>query len=159
METSAQDRVARLEKALARGLELLAAGRSEEARRVLAAVAPGQPEPFGPELSDRELDVAFDGAEPVVEEVVDADRVAREAMHEADLDLGLAEARPGSAFATRTMAELLERQGDVEGASRIRAALAAGGARDDGTGARPTRDELIATLEGWLLNLRRRNRA
>ena len=158
MSTSDRERVAQLEKVLSRGLALLAAGRADEARRQLEAalVSKGQPTAFASELSEQELESAFAAAEPVADEMVDADRVAREAILEADAELGLGQLRPGSAFATRTMAELLERQGDSEGASRIRAALAGRAGSEPG---RPGTEQLVAVLEGWLTNLRRRKRA
>ena len=73
----------------------------------------------------------------------------------------LDDAEPGAgaelppSFATATMAELLENQGELEGASRIRAGLAAerpGFARVPST--RPSRQAVISTLERWLHNVR-----
>jgi hypothetical protein len=72
----------------------------------------------------------------------------------------------GGAFATRTMAELLERQGDHEGAARIRARLDRPGAdvvREDAPPAFPAfsgapmegNAATIAVLERWLENARR----
>ncbi len=117
---------------------------------------------FGGDVTEGELESAFDAAEPVLDELVDADRVAEEAMRGADLDApevlgGVAE---DPVFATRTMAELLERQGDSQGAMRIRANLEA---RDQpGTlipsGELDQRERTIATLESWLINLRSRPR-
>ncbi len=113
---------------------------------------------FGGDVTEGELESAFDAAEPVLDELVDADRVAEEAMRGADLDEpevfgGVAE---DPVFATRTMAALLERQGDSQGASRIRANL---DARDESATAIPSgesdeRERIIATLESWLSNLR-----
>ena len=59
------------------------------------------------------------------------------------------------------MADLLERQGDAEGAARIRAGLAGAAAAapldhpvSEGTpGGRPSRRQVVATLERWLENL------
>ena len=60
-------------------------------------------------------------------------------------------------FATRTVAELLESQGDPDAASQIRAALGtdAKGAGAASSGDRDRRERIIATLESWLANLRR----
>jgi hypothetical protein len=84
-------------------------------------------------------------------------------MRQADEALGedLAPDEVGTAFATRTMADLLERQGDAEGAARIRAGLedvVAAAPVDhpvsEGTpGGRPSRRQVIARLERWLQNL------
>lgn len=80
----------------------------------------------------------------------DAGRSGREPVQSEDL-LGL-----GSAFSTRTMADLLEEQGDTRGAARIRAALGASpeprGSADPGV-QRNTR--VVAALERWLENVRR----
>ena len=113
---------------------------------------------FGGDVTEGELESAFDAAEPVLDELVDVNRVAEEAMRGASLDEpevpgGLAE---DPVFATRTMAELLERQGDSQGASRIRANLeerdeSAAAIRSDGL---DERERTIATLESWLANLR-----
>jgi hypothetical protein len=83
-----------------------------------------------------------------------ADDVAQQAILQADLALE-AEGEPapdevGQHFATETMADLLEKQGDGEGASRIRAALDLG----EQPVARPPRGQVVATLERWLENLR-----
>jgi hypothetical protein len=110
--------------------------------------------------------------------MVDADRVAQIALRQAGADelhvegedpdghegperrgaagIDLAPELPPS-FATATMAELLERQGDVDGASRIRANLvasqgAAAGAPE--SAARPSRQRVLSTLERWLENVR-----
>jgi hypothetical protein len=183
------DRLARLEQAALRCLELLEAGRSEEARRVLAA-AVRRPAAArgGEELADLELERAFERARPVAEEGVDAERVAplamrevervaQPAMREADREPAARPAAPPAPFATRTMAELLERQGDATGARRIRDALAAREARSEarpareaGSEAAPPRENrsgpravagrrdrarVLATLERWLENVRR----
>jgi hypothetical protein len=141
------DRLARLEKAALRCLELLEAGRSEEACRELAVAVrrPGPANGLGGELTDLELERAFERARPVAEEVVDADRVAQQAIREADREL--AGRRPAATFATRTMAELLERQGDAAGARRIRAALAAQVTPGEARAAREVRSEARAARE------------
>lgn len=150
------ERLARLEQAAARCLERLDAGRPDQARRVLAAAMAGRgaAEPLGPPLSDLELDRAFERAEPVADDVIDADRVAQQAIREVDREL--ARQLPAPPFATRTMAELLERQGDLEGAQRIRASLGARAPRREPPGGsrRAERAQRIRTLERWLANVR-----
>ena len=163
------ERLARLERALRRGIELLERQRPEEARRALAdAMADGvpadmraggaigrEPDPDGG-VTDLELDRALARAEPVADEVVDADRVAREAIRAVDRELLGDPADPPARFATGTMADLLERQGDVEGARRIRESLVQREARRDGApGLRPRTDraQMLATLERWLDNV------
>ena len=171
IEKSAEERLAQLEKAVARSLELLETGETQEARLELGrALAPGGHSTAAPlvEFSEgvieQELDHAFEAAEPEMDQMLDADRVAQVAMRQADEALGedLAPDEVGTAFATRTMADLLERQGDEEGADRIRAGLAneAAGvlldhpAREGRPGGRPGRQQVISTLERWLENLR-----
>jgi len=163
MESAVKDaeRLARLEQAMRRCLELLEADRSEEARRELAqAVAPrSEPSALDGDVTDLELEHAFDRAHPVADEVVDADRVAREAIREVDRELLAERAEPPAAFATGTMAELLERQGDVEGARRIRESLAHREVRRETPPRlrpRPDRARVLATLEQWLGNVRRK---
>jgi hypothetical protein len=84
--------------------------------------------------------------------------VAQEAMRGADLEIPEEFAAVSDPmFATRTMAELLERQGDSAAASQIRGALAANASRAGATpsGYRDRRERMIAILESWLANLRR----
>ncbi len=149
IEESAEERLAQLEKAMARSLELLGLGEMQEARRELErALAPAGPSgvpplaEFSEGVSDQELDHAFEEASPETDQMLDADRVAQVAMRQADEALGedLAPDEVGTAFSTRTMADLLEEQGDPEGAARIRASL------EDAAEAPP--------LERWLDNLR-----
>ncbi len=170
IEESAEERLVQLEKAVARSLELLGMGQIQDARRELERVlapggASGVPplEEFPDGVSDRELDHAFEEASPETDRMLDADRVAQVAMRQADEALGedLAPDEVGTAFATRTMADLLELQGDETGAERIRAGLAdADEAALDGLmsaggrGGRPSRQRVVATLERWLDNLR-----
>jgi hypothetical protein len=128
-----------------------------------AAQAPEQAataDEFAVEVTEGELERAFEVAETDADQVVDADRVAREAIREADLDApeGVSPALD-PVFATRSMAELLERQGDPAGASEIRASLDGGAAEAwPMPGADDHRQRIIATLEGWLVNLRREPR-
>jgi len=143
----------RLRVALA--LALLDQRRADAARqeleRVLAAAAE-----IPAELSEQELEAAFEHAEPEAEQLMDADRVAEQALREAELGPTDEISPPGaqdSPFATRTMAELLERQGDRAGAERIRSRLersreASAGASND------PRGRVLRELERWLANLR-----
>jgi hypothetical protein len=117
---------------------------------------------FDDELSEQEIDLAFEDAATDPDQVIDADHVAQQAMRQVDgaLDEDLL-STPEAPFATRTMADLLERQGDSERASRIRAVLApAAGAsanpagESEGAG-HGRRQRIIIELEGWLENLRR----
>ena len=182
IDESAEERLAQLEKAMARSLELLGLGEMQEARRELErALAPGGPSrvpplaPGGPSrvpplaefsegVSDQELDHALETAEPETDQMLDADRVAQVAMRQADEALGedLAPDEVGTAFATRTMADLLEGQGDPEGAARIRASLEDAAevpslerpVSEERHGGRLSRQQVVATLERWLDNLR-----
>jgi hypothetical protein len=175
MDEHAEERVARLEKAVSRCLALLDAGEVAEVRRELAALVKPAEEPapalpvtaeFSGPMSDNELDRAFAEAESQADEMVSANRVAEIAMEQADRALvgQLGPDELGSSFATESMAELLEQQGDVEGARRIRASLAqpaaanetgaAPSAEGTGSSARPGRQQVVATLERWLQNLR-----
>lgn len=153
---------------VALALALLDQGRSAEARgeleRVLADVpdhplaraaygASGDLDDSLDGLDDGELDGAFASAEPDLDEMVDANELAARAVRAADLDEpeGFA-AADGSPFATRTVADLLERQGHGAEADALRRKISrerAGGAE---------RAEVLATLERWLDNLRRLRR-
>jgi hypothetical protein len=150
-----------LEGSVVLALVLLDQGRIDDARRELAARAGESLSACGIEdvITDSELDRAFDVAEPDRDQLVDADRVAHQAMRNADLDRPEENVSFSSdpVFATGSMAELLERQGDSEGASRIRAALAANAGAADMTSSAPAaiRERTIVTLEEWLRNLRR----
>ncbi len=109
--------------------------------------------------SESELEAAFDAAETDRDALIDPNRVAEEALEA--VDRGAADGvpedhdalSPGSPFATASMAALLADQGDVHGAERIRASLPP---------ASPTpserRSRVIATLEGWLSNIRGESR-
>ena len=156
---SDSDRLATLEKAARRCLGLLEGGRGDAAFAELAAALRGLggPSGLGSALSDIELEQAFEGAHPVADEVIDADRVAQQAMREVDRQLVAPRAAPPASFATGTMAELLERQGDAEGARRIRASLAGRESRPwrPQPARRGDRERIVATLERWLSNVRR----
>jgi hypothetical protein len=154
------ERLARLEKAALRCLELFDAGRSDEARRELAeAVGVLRADAaLAGDVTDLELDHAFERAQPVADEVIDADRVARQAIREVDRAFLAERDAPREPFATSTMAELLERQGDLEGARRIRDSLARREVPSQtrpGPGKRPERARVLSTLEAWLANVRR----
>jgi hypothetical protein len=139
-------------------LALLDLGRDAEARRQLATLISGTHEQ---EMSafeiggieDGELERAFEDASPEPEAMQDANEVAFEAMREAEL-LG-PDADPaalGSPFRTRTMASLLESQGDRNAARAIRESLAtSNGALRGGR----RQDDVMQTLERWLGRLRR----
>lgn len=177
-EDETRERLARLEAAVGRSLELLGGGLAEEAQRELARVAgpTSAPPDVNGGISELELEEAFESARAETEQMRDADQVAREALlatgeHLPELDtpppwensedsaweedeLAVSELPPS--FATATMAELLESQGDNEGASRIRAGLAGPAAHSTPPpSARPGRRQVIETLEFWLDNVRR----
>ena len=143
----------------AAALALLDLGRDAEARRFLSTLIRGSGDSAETEagadeldaLDDGELERAFDDASPEPESMRDANEVAFEAMREARL---LApEADPASPFRTRTMASLLERQGDRDAARAIRASLAP---REEAAPSRGRRkDDVLGTLERWLGRLRR----
>jgi hypothetical protein len=128
------------------------------------------------ELEDVEIDRAFESAEAQPDEMVDANKVVEEALrredlHEPEVDLSPLSASP--TFATRTMANLLELQGDRAGADAIRSALAldasgeidaaevpkapeVGVLSDVVSGRGPVeRARVLSTLENWLQNIRR----
>jgi len=155
-------------------LVLLDQGRLADAREELGACAaqlltasgrgtatgfPGEAlfgDEFAAEVTEGELERAFEAAETDRDQVVDADRVAQDAMRAADLATPETNSPvPDPIFATRTMADLLERQGDARGASQIRASLQAdrppASARGRGS---VGRERVVAVLEGWLANLR-----
>lgn len=155
-----------LEGARARLLEIVAR-ESRGASRILT------------ELADSEIDLAFEEAEAEPDQMIDADDVAQQAMRGDALDepepLFEPEAHP--AFATETMAGLLEMQGDATRAESIRTGLgrerlveeielgAQVEAADDrsledsdaiGTAmavAADRQERKVSTLEGWLRNL------
>ena len=123
-----------------------------ELERALAAGAE-----FPTELSEQEFDAAFANAEPEADQVIDADRVAEQALREAELGPADEISPPGSdsVFATRTMAELLERQGDREGAARIRSRIERSRTAPAAPSAADRRRQLVNELERWLVNLRK----
>ncbi len=159
---------ANAEGRLVLGLILLDQGRVGEARQVLErgigdaipaleslAPAPEKEAPLDG-LTDPELDRAFEDAETDRDQLIDADRVAEAALHRAD-SASLDEIAPSgkSPFATQTVADLLEQQGDSEGARQLRTSLGQGDGADPAAMASASGQESIATLERWLGNLRR----
>ena len=76
-------------------------------------------------------------------------------MRETEPELSDELVSPSSSFATRTVAELLEKQGDDRGASRVRAIVdSPGGTEADVAKSRDRRDQTIEQLERWLVKLR-----
>ena len=151
------------EGALVLALVLLDQSRDEEARRVISdwadtnlgvEVAEGSvsDEDFGDEVSDGELDVAFESAETDRDQVIDADTIAQQAVSEAESDIEDDFVSPESSFATRTVADLLAQQGDEQRASRIRAMM---DSPDSDTAVKRGRNaRKIERLERWLINIR-----
>jgi predicted Zn-dependent protease len=155
---------------VALGLALIDQGRPEDARRVLERTLEATPEQVlaqraleelggSPRTSaifdglDSELDAAFELARPEAEVMVDANDLASEAVRRADAapeeatDLVTSQ---GSPFATRTVADLLEQQGDPGNAEALRRSLGEKARHPDDEGRR----RVVATLEGWLMKLR-----
>ena len=143
---------------VALALALFDVGQTEQARAELETIIhvgearEAEPEPLS-ELADDELERAFDEASPESDAMIDAERIAMGALRavEEEGPSGGPEL-PGAAFRTKTMAQLLEQQGDREGAEAIRASLRSEviGDPDSGRG-----DRRIAKLERWLARLRR----
>jgi tetratricopeptide (TPR) repeat protein len=193
---------------VALGLALLDVDEADQAREVLSAIFEDVPqlmallqhgdlqpeevqeeirEAAGPEpLGDDEISLAIDGAEARPDEMIDVNDVAAAALREERLDEPEVGFAPSDhpAFATATLANLLENQGDIQNAESIRSTLAddplsvvaeelgaeefvtEGIAADevpmDAAKAPEPEAELIepkariiATLEGWLDNIRR----
>ncbi len=146
---------------------LLDQGRVQQARDLLGAgireliPAVDAPAPASPiagpidGFTGSEIDRAFEAAETDRDQLIDADRVAEEALRGADsAALDQIAASDASPFATETVAELLEQQGDVEGARQLRTSLAPSReAAPEEAASAPS--PAIATLEQWLGNLRR----
>jgi hypothetical protein len=143
-----------------------ALGQSEGSGELAPSFEPepaGEPEAFGP-IEEAELEDALQAAVTDLDQTVDADRIAQEAMHQAELERpeGLISCSE-SPFATRTVAALLEKQGDARGAQVIRSALEEGEGAAAPTPTQPPplspaseqRTQWVATLERWLHNVRR----
>jgi tetratricopeptide (TPR) repeat protein len=133
------------------------------AAHALSARAAGARDPLDA-LADDEIEGAFADAETSLDEMVDANEVAARALRAADLDEpeGAHAPEVDSPFATRTVADLLARQGHAEEAAALhlqldrRAERPADARGEAGAGA--DREHVIATLERWLENLRRTRR-
>ena len=168
LQDGLRDRPDCAEGVLALALVLLEQERGEEARAILERWADAslntegaedlrQGEVFSAGVSDRELERAFDDAEADPAEMLDADAVAQQAMREVDFDLSGQIASPSSSFATSTVAELLDQQGDAAGASRIRGMVDSSKDADRGASVAKIRDRRSSTidqLERWLANVR-----
>ena len=149
-----EPRALRLRVVLA--LALLDQRRADAARAELEQGLSAAAE-FPTQLSEQEFDAAFESAEPEVEQLMDADRVAEQALREAELGPAdeISPTGADSVFATRTMAELLERQGDREGAARIRNRIDRSRAAPSAPSSADHRRQLVIELERWLVNLRK----
>jgi hypothetical protein len=152
------------EGALVMALVLLDQSRDEEARQVIADWADTNlgvevtdesvsGETFDAEVSDGELEIAFESAETDQDEVIDADAIAQQAVSEAEFDAADEFVSPDSSFATRTVADLLAQQGDEERASQIRAMMDSS-ASDTVVKTRDRNTRKIERLEHWLINIR-----
>jgi len=108
---------------------------------------------FDDQLSEGELESAFEVAETDRDSVIDADAIAQQAMRETEVEPGDDFASPNSSFATRTVANLLAQQGDERSASRIRA-IVDSTVTDGKAVSRNRNARKIAELERWLVNLR-----
>jgi len=152
------------EGALVMALVLLDQSRDEEARRVIADWADTNlgvevtdesvsGEAFGTEVSDGEVEIAFESAETDRDEVIDADSIAQQAVSETEFDPTDEFVSPDSSFATRTVANLLENQGDKQRASQIRAMMDSS-ASDTEVKTQNRNARKIERLERWLVNVR-----
>lgn len=109
-------------------------------------------------LADSELESAFEQAESDPSEMQDANHVAAAALRVVEggepegVDLSSAE----SPFATETVAELLERQGQPGRAHDVRSAARARGRFREARLDEAQRERVVQTLSRWLENLRRR---
>ena len=157
-------------------------GDVEDAREVLSLALPQpaiEPEPALPEaVDDDELETAFAEAESDPEEMMDANRVVEQTLRAAELDAP----EPGfdisshPTYATESMAALLDGQGREDEAHALRQTLGADASLLEGDEPAPPlpagagelpdqaewlgpdhakRLQVVATLEGWLYNLRR----
>lgn len=139
--------------------ELLAAALAEATGERLWAPVRHAADGFEP-IGDAEFDSAFEDARPETDSMIDADGIAFEAILRAKLDAPENVSLPGSdsPFHTRTMADLLERQDDIEGARAIRAALEEGACKAEtaagNASSAAARTRSIQTLERWLARLR-----
>jgi len=147
---------------LDRGLERAARSELERlAELMLADFELG--ERAGP-VSEAEIEAAMERAADEVGAGADPHGVAigvarrfSPTLEAGEGEAGVAAGLLRGAFGTRTMAEVLERQGDERGAARIRKLLASPPPSGNATRAAPPRvARTRAELERWLLNLRSR---
>lgn len=127
-----------------------------------AAPAPDDESPLA-QIGEGEVEAALAAARAERDAMLDADRVALAALREVDAREAEAAGEPDAAdalvpgvdspFATRTVAELLEKQGHPERAEALRRSLE--GRRAAARGSDAQREALIAKLEGWLARLLR----
>ena len=154
------------EGALVMALVLLDQSRDEEARQVIADWADTNlgvevtdesvsGEAFDAEVSDGELEIAFESAETDRDEVIDANAIAQQAVSETEFDPADEFVSPDSSFATRTVADLLAQQGDEHRASRIRAMMDSS-AGDTVVKTQDRNARKIERLEHWLINIQGR---
>ena len=110
------------------------------------------------DLAENELERAFDHAEADTAEVWTTNRVAEAALRSVERGApeGVRLDEPDSPFATETVANLLERQGDAGRARAIRRVLAGEPAAE--ALSPDERKRWVNTLERWLDNLRRASR-
>ena len=164
----ANDRIAELERALRAdpGGKILAGlllraltgeGRGGELHRRLEAWLGDEP---SDPAAEAEFERAFAAAEPELDRMITPDSIAEEAALAVDAAPEHRSPLASSgAFATHTMADLLEKQGDRRGAERIRAvlgdAVASFALRPEDDGAGRGDAVVIAVLERWLDNARR----
>jgi len=109
-------------------------------------------------LGDDELEQAFDAAEAQPDEMHDANHVAAAALElvEDGVPEGIDLTSTQSPFATETIADLLERQGQRQRADQVRTAARARGQFREQRLDEARRERVVATLSRWLDNLRRR---
>lgn len=109
-------------------------------------------------LDDDDFDRAMEEAEAQRELMFDADSVAGDVLREVPAEL-YDELLPSedSPFATRTFADLLERQGHEAQAESLRSSLArrVGDVTEEVAAIDEDTGRVLATLERWLENLRR----
>jgi hypothetical protein len=110
------------------------------------------------DLAENELEHAFERAESEPVEAWTTNRVAEAALHavEGGEPEGVRAETADSPFATETVANLYERQGDPERARAIRRSLH--GEVEGGAALPDERKRWVGTLERWLDNLRRASR-
>ena len=152
------EQIDRIVARVSAALDRLREGDSKGAEQELE----GALEHAGP-IADDEIDRAFASAETNPDEMVDANDIAEKAMEATLGPDAMDEPVPSFApaqhptYATETMANLLERQGDADGAEAIRSTLDA----PDPPGPLPevtamdVAQEQLMELERWLRNVRR----